>query len=144
MDVGPLSSGRWHPEIHAALARMIREVPRQIERPLATFDWDDTCLHGDVEETILRGLDARAGGDRVGTYERLLREAGMDPAYEFAACALGGRTEAELEALTEEIVAEALVGGALCERREVKELVEALRAHGWEVWVVSASAEIAI
>ncbi|MBN2798437.1 MAG: HAD-IB family phosphatase [Deltaproteobacteria bacterium] len=137
---GPaLAQGRWSPEVYASLVAML-EAPTA-GRQVAVLDWDNTCIRGDVGETLLRVLDARDGGARHLSYEALCASEGPMRCYAWAAGVLAGRTEAEARALGDEVIAEGLASGALEEREELRDLIHALHQRGWEVWIVSASAQ---
>ena len=61
---GPLlAPGRWRPEVHAALERLIRSQGRPdlplSERPVVTLDFDNTCVRNDIGLALLRELVER-------------------------------------------------------------------------------------
>lgn len=134
-----LFTGRWTPEVRGALTALL-DRPHD-GRPLAVFDWDGTCIAGDVGESALAWLDRGDGGDRLGTYERMVASHGKVVAYAWCAEALAGRTQAGLRALARQVIGEGLAAGTIVERDEIRDLIWALQRHGWEVWVVSASQE---
>lgn len=145
-----LSAGRWDPLIRAALEDMIASYgvgSDQYDRtrpPIATFDWDNTAIRGDIQESVLLWLDHRDGGRRTQVYEHLAAEAGRPAAYQWAAEVVAGLYELEVRELTLEVVESYLNQGGLRFRPEMRDLMFALQRWGWEVWVVSASAEVVV
>lgn len=136
-----LFTGRWTPQVRAALEALL-EAPREPgTAPLAVFDWDGTCIAGDVGESALAWLDRGDGGDRLGTYERMVTSHGKVVAYAWCAEALAGPTQMELREIARQILHEGFAAGTIVERDEIRDLIWALQRHGWEVWVVSASQE---
>lgn len=133
--------GRWTPEVRQALLDIVAVESSREPRPLAVLDWDGTCIAGDVGESALLWLDRGDGGDRIGTYERMIASHGKVVAYAWCAQALAGRTQVELRDLARRVVTEGLAAGTLAEREEIRDLVWVLQRYGWEVWVVSASQE---
>ncbi|MBW1881510.1 MAG: HAD-IB family phosphatase, partial [Deltaproteobacteria bacterium] len=143
---GLLAPGRWSKGLRAALeAMVVREAPEPGGPPLlATFDWDNTCIRGDLAEGVLETLDEREGTRRFATYLSLIEEVGELEAYVFCTTTLAGRTEPALRALALEVWEERLADGRIAERPEMPDLFSALERHGWEVWIVSAAAEILV
>lgn len=131
----------WSPEVAARLAAMIEQERGDAFPPLATFDWDNTSIRGDIGEAVLEHLDQLDGGSRVGDYQRLLGAHGKVVAYPAAATALAGYTAAELREIVVDVVDARIQDGRLALRPEMHDLYATLRDRGWEVWVVSASAE---
>ncbi|MEQ1504310.1 MAG: HAD-IB family phosphatase, partial [Myxococcota bacterium] len=124
----------WTPGVRDALEAMVRAGPG-----LAALDFDKTCLTGDVSETLLARLAAASGRDLVGEYEAAcavdLRAAYVD----LVPTLIAGRTEAEIRAL-----ALATFRSGMAVREPIRELVWAMHRGGWEVWVVTASAEVVV
>jgi HAD superfamily phosphoserine phosphatase-like hydrolase len=148
MDHPPiLSPGRWDPAVHAGLEAVIARYGRgspgwtQKDRPVATFDWDNTCIRGDIQESVISWLDQRDAGRRFRIYERLAEEQGKPAAFEYAAGVVAGLYELEIRELTLKVVEDWLSKGGLHFRPELRDLIAALQRWGWDVWVVSASAE---
>jgi HAD superfamily phosphoserine phosphatase-like hydrolase len=139
VGAGPwLSAKTWDPEVRDGLERMIAAGG---DGALAALDFDQTCAWGDVSETALAILARRTGRDLVGEYEAECR-IDMKKAYiDLVSTLVAGRTEAEARAMALEALAEGEAGGHLAIREPMRELVWALQRHGWEVWVVTASAE---
>lgn len=132
-----LAQGRWAPAVRARLEALLADPG--VDRPAAVFDWDDTCIVGDIGCTVLDALDRATGSAHLATYDRLCAEQGIRVGYPYCTTALAGHTDAGLRAFVAATLAEALASGRIVEPPEMRQLVEALHAHGWEVWVVSAS-----
>jgi phosphoserine phosphatase len=141
-----LSPGRWSTRLREELEAMVVRDASEAGSipPLATFDWDDTCIRGDLAEAVLQELDARQGSNRFGTYMSLIEEAGDLEAYIYCATALAGHTELALRTLASQVLEQRLVDGRIAPRMEILDLISALRQHGWEVWIVSAAAEVLV
>lgn len=141
----PLPAGRWEPEVHAALQEMI--VSHGVlsptydpdRPPVAVFDWDNTCIRGDIGESLLQVLDERDDGRRIATYEHMCEDQGPEACYAWAAFVVAGMTELDARALAQGIITEVLADGRVQVRPEMRDLIWALQRHGWDVWVVSAS-----
>ena len=128
---------RWAPEVHAALSALLDQPG---EGRLAAFDFDQTCIGGDIGESLLDAL-----GDEVrAEYERMDIEQGHEVSYPWCAAVLGGRSADALDAFAAEISEACLASGKVRLRPEIQDLHEALRERGWEVWVVTASARRAV
>lgn len=138
-----LPPGRWRPELHAALERMILTYGGAAAnpRPLATFDWDNTAIHGDIGESVLMALDAADGGARLATYEHLCDTEGKEVGYPQCAFGIAGLDALEARRLAIDVAERAIADGRMAWRPEIRELIAAMQRHGWEVWVISASAE---
>jgi HAD superfamily phosphoserine phosphatase-like hydrolase len=145
-----LSTGRWEPRIRASLEDMIASYGLGSEGydrqrpPVATFDWDHTSIQGDIQEAVLHWLDARDGGRRSQVYEHMAAEVGKPTAYQWAAEIVAGLYELEVRELTLQVVESYLSKGGLRFRPEMRDLMFALQLWGWQVWVVSASAEVVV
>jgi HAD superfamily phosphoserine phosphatase-like hydrolase len=142
-----LSPGRWEPAVRAAMEDMIVAWGRGSAtwgphaRPIATFDWDHTSIQGDIQESILTWLDQRDAGRRMQIYHHLAATHGRLPAYAYATEVVAGLYELEVRELTLQVVEDHLAKGGLRFRPEMRDLMAALQRWGWDVWVVSASAE---
>lgn len=112
----------WTGEARTALAELLEAPPG-----VAAFDFDDTCIRGDVGDAVLfhlaetgriPGPDADAGvlggppplgadpaGFWIGTYERLLREEGHAVAYPWCTRVLAGWTPGEVEEISRVVLA---------------------------------------
>jgi HAD superfamily phosphoserine phosphatase-like hydrolase len=142
-----LSPRRWDASVREGLEAMIRAHGRESagwsrdRRPLAVFDWDNTCIAGDIGEAALMALDARDGGDRMGTYERMVETDGKRIAYAWCAFALEGMTPREVREFTLDVIDGWTADGRIRLRPELVDLVAAMQASGWETWAITASAE---
>lgn len=139
---GLLRHPAWDAATRAALEEMI--VAPGTERPLAVLDWDETAIRGDISEFLLALLAERSGEPLVQRYERACAEDLLRAYVELVDTLCAGRTEAECRALALGAFEEGARRGRLAERASVRELVWALHRHGWDVWVVTASAEVLV
>lgn len=133
----PLGPGRWAPDVRVGLERLLAEGT--VGRSVAAFDFDDTCLDGDISHAVLEELD-RASPGLLDTYQRAcardLRAAWVD----LVGTLVAGRRQDEVAALTSTALERGLSEGRLRLVPEMQQLVSALHEAGWEVWVVTASA----
>lgn len=102
---------------------------------LAAFDFDHTCIAGDLGETAMVTLEADEGGDLLARYDAELARGGKEHAFPWAAAALGGRTHEELADLAERTWEQ----HRLAWRPPILELWDRLLGAGWQVAVVTAS-----
>lgn len=128
----------WSPEVHAGLCAMLDDPPGDTP-PQAVFDWDDTLLGGDCSLAYMRRHDRLHGTTWFDDYFALLAAEGRDAAYPIIARWLAGGTVEDVAAFMEACADEALGSGALAPRPEMLDLVHAMRARGWDVWIVTAS-----
>lgn len=137
----PLSPGRWASPVLAGLRRMLAEVrPTHGIAPVAAFDFDDTCLAGDISHAVLEDLDEEAPG----LVDAYVADCAVDlrSAYvRLVGTLVGGRKLDEVRALTRRALERRLADGRLALVPEMQELIGALGDHGWEVWIVTASPE---
>ncbi len=131
--------GRWEPAVRSHLLAAIDA--QTTPSPLAVFDWDNTCVAGDVGESTLQWLDRGDGGDRMAHYDALIDAHGKRVGYAWCAEALAGRTEPALRALAWQVWRDGIAAGTIVERPEIRDLIAVLQRRGWAVWVVSASQE---
>ncbi|MEQ1564967.1 MAG: haloacid dehalogenase-like hydrolase [Myxococcota bacterium] len=135
-----LTSAAWDPDVRERLEQLVAEPGD--DAPVAAFDFDQTCAWGDVSETLLRLLARDRGVDLVGEYEaacaRDLRAGYVELVYTL----IGGRTEREARAAAERALREGVDTIQL--REPIRELVWAMHRFGWQVWVVTASAEVLV
>lgn len=132
-----LPLGRWQPAVHRGLLSML-DAPGAGR--VAAFDFDQTCIAGDIGEALLDAL----GPDVRATYERMDAEQGHEVSYRWCAEVLGGRSAAELDDLAAHTAETCLKDGSIRLRPEIADLQRALRLAGWEVWIVTASARRAV
>lgn len=139
---GPwLAAPSWTPETRDGLERMLSSCG---DRALAALDFDQTCAWGDVSETALALLARRTGRDLVGEYEAECRVDLRKAYVDLVGTLVAGRTEREARQLALDALFEGERDGHLGVREPMRELVWALQRHGWEVWVVTASAEVLV
>jgi HAD superfamily phosphoserine phosphatase-like hydrolase len=135
-----LTAPAWPPEIARAAERMIRGGAGSI----AVFDFDQTCIYGDISEMLLALVAEDRGQDLVAEYDahcaRDLRGAYIELVFTLTE----GLTEREARAQADRAFHEGARRGQLAIREPMRELVWALHRHGWEVWVVTASAEVLV
>jgi len=121
---------------------MITSAPES--RRVAALDFDDTCLRGDISESLLRLLDEASPDDLEGAYRRGV-QADVRAAYvSLVHTLVAGRTEATARALAHRALVEGAERGLLAVRQSMVDLVAALHRHGWEVWIVTASPEVLV
>jgi phosphoserine phosphatase len=107
--------------------------------PIAAFDFDDTCIRGDISHETLHLLDHDDPAGRVAHYEAACA-ADLYAAYrELVHTLVAGRTVEQVRELAERALQRGQQAGTLALRDEMHELVSALQAHGWWVRVVTAS-----
>jgi phosphoserine phosphatase len=127
----------FDPTIAAALGRMLDDTP-PAPTPIAAFDWDETCIRGDISETWLTYLDEQDPG-RLAAYEAGCRS-DRRAAYEKLAIDLvHGHDDVSVRAAVEASFRRAIREGRIGERPAIRELMAAMASRGWEVWVVTAS-----
>jgi len=107
--------------------------------PIAAFDWDDTCIEGDISHEALDLLEHDDPQGRVAHYEAACR-ADLYAAYrELVHTLVAGRTTDEVHRLGERALARGQERGTVALRPEMHRLVSTLQAQGWWVRVVTAS-----
>lgn len=127
----------WAPEIAAGLEEMLARTPSE-PQPIAAFDWDETCIRGDISETWLTFLDEAEPG-RLAAYEAGCH-ADRRAAYEQLAIDLvHGRREVEVRSAVDQAFRRAVVEGRIAVRPAIRALMGEMRRRGWDVWVVTAS-----
>jgi phosphoserine phosphatase/GNAT superfamily N-acetyltransferase len=137
---------RWDPTVRSSLERMAHEHGRRGSAydprrpPVAVFDWDNTSIRGDIGEAFLATLD-EDGGCRMAEYGRLCATEGKAVGYAWAASQIAGFEESALREAVSRIVDTHLADGRIALRPELRDLCALLQQLGWDVWVVSASAE---
>jgi len=135
-----LPLGNWEPRIHAQLIELLEQHRNTKPSPIATLDWDNTCISGDIGEAFVRALSADRKQDIVAHYEEIYRTQGANTAYAYAATRIVGMTEEEVKLRAQEVISAGLSDGSLRFRPEIKKLISTLTQDGWTVWIVSASA----
>ncbi len=131
-----LPPGRWSPPIHAELQRMLADTPASV----AAFDFDHTCVRGDMGLATAAWNDDLHGTHLLSDYHRL--SAAGDPHQACAQLARGllqGRTEQQVWDLAQEAFEAARAKGMITIEPEIQHLIDAMHDAGWQVWVVTAS-----
>ncbi len=137
-----LIQGRWTDAVHQGLQNMLTHYSRPLpKRPLAVFDWDNTCITGDIGEAVLRHLDTGHHPGCVAKYLELCETYDKSVGYQFCAETMGGLTESQAETLVNEVIDRQIAAGSIQPRPEIEALMHAMTDSGWDVWVVTASAE---
>ena len=134
---------RWPAAARTAILDQI-ERRRDHSRPIAAFDFDDTCIHGDIGIALLERLDARSTRDLVAEYEADCLENTRSGYAKLTGTLLAGRTRDEVGDETRIALQEAIQHGRIRWVDEVARLISTLHAHGWEVWIVTASPEVVV
>lgn len=134
-----MKQGRLNDAAHQGLVAMIDK--HRDQGALAVFDFDNTCIRGDVGEAVLAAVDATHVPGCVAQYEHLCRTEDKTVGYRYCAETLGGLTPTAVHELVDGVIEQGLADGTLALRPEVIELMDHLRSSGWDVWVVTASAE---
>lgn len=137
-----LKQERWTDAVHQGLQNMLTHYGRPLdERPLAVFDWDNTCINGDIGEAVLRHLDTSHHPGCVARYLELCETYDKTVGYRFCAQTLGGMSTREAEVMVNTVIDRHLAAGTIKPRPEIEALMHAMTASGWDVWIVTASAE---
>lgn len=136
-----LPKGRFHADVHQSLLRLLSQPVDSKTPPLAVFDWDNTSISGDIGEAILEHLDKGHHPGCVNRYFELCETYDKTVGYQFCAETLGGLSLDDADKLVNAVIDEHLATGRIALRPEMKTLMGAMQAAGWEVWVVTASAE---
>lgn len=137
-----LRSPGWPDEVRAGLEELIASPGEP--RPVAVLDWDETAIRGDISETLLALVAERTGAPLVEEYEEECRRDLLQGYVRLVDTLCAGRREADVRADARFALAEGGRRGRVAIREAVRELVWALHRHGWEVWVVTASAEVLV
>ncbi len=135
-----LALGNWNPVIHAQLLQLLDQQRHKTPAPVATLDWDNTCIRGDIGEAFVRALGTEKRQDIAAHYQEIYSAQGAETAYAYAATRIVGMTEEEVKLRAESVIADGLNDGSLRFRPDIQQLISALTDDGWMVWIVSASA----
>ena len=101
-----LLPGLWHPTIRLGLEEMITEYGNTSAQyevhtpPIAAFDWDNTCIAGDIGEGAIVQLAKETGKEIVEEYTRLCKHQSLEAGYRYCAAILGGGTTQDIYDLT--------------------------------------------
>ena len=165
----------WGDEAAGRLAEAMAAVEADGRPGIATLDFDDTCISGDLGDAIFHhaaaagtltaeglpgwtGRDPPSAADWLEGAERALAEGGPPRAYGFVLEAFAGwpldtfrdHVRTTLAAELQAPFGSRLLGGGaevrsgIRYRDKVGALVARLHGLGWQVWVVSGSAEWAV
>jgi len=137
-----LPKGRFAHHVHDSLTQLLSRPKPPGKAPLAVFDWDNTCISGDIGEAVLERLDHNGHHpDAVRKYWELCETYDKTVGYKFCAETMGGMSVQQADDLVNDVIDEHLRSGAISLRPEMHQLMDRMRDTGWEVWVVTASAE---
>lgn len=155
----------WRPEVAQRLADLLAAPG------VAVFDFDDTCIEGDLGDAVFHhaaaagSLTARLPGmpddptadQWLEEADRILAEDGPETGYPFFVQAFAGWTVTEFRGHARDVVeAEQAaprgrrsigthrVRSGIRYRRSVSRLIERLRRASWQVWIVSGTAQWAV
>lgn len=129
----------WSPSNARRIQEVIHDVERSTDRPVATFDWDNTCMAGDISELMLSVLSTDQERDLLREYEALFETHGRERAYAFCCEVHASNTAAHIEHRAAAALQQALQQDRVQIRAPMRDLCHELTARGWEVWIVSAS-----
>lgn len=107
--------------------------------PIAAFDFDDTCIHGDISHETLHLLEREDPQGRIEHYERACADDLYAAYRELVHTLVAGRTPEATRALADRAFEAGTARGTLALRPEMHELITQLQANGWWVRVVTAS-----
>lgn len=129
---------RWSPEILEHLRALL--ATNTTPRPAAAFDFDHTCVHGDIGLTTAHYHDLTFGTSLFEAYRSTSAKGQSSLACaDLAAGILKGRTRPEVHQLAEQAFASELGQSLLSIEPEIEALIGSLIQAGWEVWIVTAS-----
>lgn len=140
-----LLPGQWEPSVQQGLEAMIGEYGKSSSQysihrpPIAAFDWDNTCIAGDIGEGTLLQLAEETGDDLVARYIDLCTNEGLEAGYRYCAAILGGGTAQDIYDLTHRALKTHLIQGTITYRPAIYDLIKNLTIQGWEVWIVTAA-----
>lgn len=126
------------------LKSAIKERLAREREPFAVFDFDETCIKGDVGHTLFEYLVSigRLQGVMLDTYRTLLAQGRTNEAYFLYGTILEGFTEAEAGKVVQSVLHAG--GNMLVTRPHVLDLMQFLNEKGVVVWVMSGSHEVAV
>jgi len=127
----------WDETIARGLADMLEQTPSD-PPPIAAFDWDETCIRGDISESWLTFLDEADPG-RLAAYEAGCATDRRAAYEQLAIDLVRGRDEIEVRRAVDDTFRRAVREGRIAPRPPIRELMAAMVGRGWDVWVVTAS-----
>lgn len=134
----------WSSPLKTALLRFIHDQTRKDSTPVAAFDFDNTCIAGDIGEAVLLEIQRQQKRDLLSPYQRLCAEEGKRIGYVWCAEQCAGYTEEEIFRLTRQQFRDAMDRGQISVRSGITSLIQCLKAHGWDVRICTASAEVIV
>jgi HAD superfamily phosphoserine phosphatase-like hydrolase len=128
------------------------------EKAFAVFDFDNTCIIGDIAESVLAYMARNnlVSEEVFRNYYTLLSAGEIRNAYEFCVKSISGLSAFEMRDLTkkvlilegEEITEDEVFGIKIAKgikpRKLVMELMNYIRGKGIEIWIVSSSPAVLI
>ena len=107
--------------------------------PIAAFDWDDTCIHGDISHEALEVLEEQEPRGLVQAYLEACEEDLYAAYRDLVHTLVAGRTVDEVRQLGRTALDRGTRRGVLALRPGMAALIARLQARGWWVRVVTAS-----
>ncbi len=124
-------------QVKPALHQMVRDHAGA--GAVAAFDWDDTCTVGDIGLTCLATLDAENGTHVLPRYRWLCENHSKHVGYRYCTTTHAGRTDADLRALAGRVWQAATADGRIRPRHWIRALMQDMKEHDWQVWIVTAN-----
>ncbi|HHO50384.1 MAG TPA: hypothetical protein ENK18_05800, partial [Deltaproteobacteria bacterium] len=137
-----LQSPGWGAQLRVALQELV--TARAPSPPLAAFDFDETCIFGDISETMLALIAGDTGADLVEPYLRAVARDPLSAYLDLVDTLIAGRTEPQVRQLALRTLDQGRRSGRIVLREAMRELIWAMHRHGWEVWIVTASPEAVV
>jgi len=129
---------RWRPAVHKRLCHMLRTTP---PGAVAAFDWDDTCISGDISHALLTDLQGSSGQDLWGPYLKQCQTNRHGAYVQLALTLVAGKTPEQVRSWTKSVMERRVADGQISWSPEIRSLFSAMQGLGWEIWVVTASAQ---
>ena len=134
----------WSPPLKRALLHFIHEQTRKDGTPVAAFDFDNTCIAGDIGEAVLLEIQRLKGMDLLSPYQQMCAEQGKRIGYIWCAAQCEGYTKDEIFSITRGQFTEAVKRGQISPRPGITALIRCLNNHSWDVRICTASAEVIV
>jgi phosphoserine phosphatase len=168
------NSNQGEAQMNSVLAaEILNQIQRQEGKPFAVFDFDNTCQFNDIGEATFYYLCRHKlfkdfsllgeGGDMNTYHERLLQtyhklygEKKIKEAYSLNAKMFSGFTPEEAEVVVHATIQEegeelgetelygVKIAHGLAPRPQTLAIMDFLKSRGVKIWMVSASAEVAV
>lgn len=126
---------RWTEAAHGGLTGLLAHT----HNGLLALDWDETSMCGDISYALLDELDAASADDLWGQYRHWIENDRLEAYKALARLILTDRTPEQVHRWTVEVARARVADGRMSWVPEIADLVRAVHAAGWEVWVVSGS-----